>query len=136
MDAAFHQLSAAKDIDSCWTSKILVDIPAPKVLSNLLPQPSEFSKESLKGDTTSTTNIVCLSKAPSKEMLVVLNDLKYPPGTSFCFTGYKGSKDGSRLQSYIISKALETDGSELRVGSHNYYPTKNAWLFAYIIIIA
>ena len=123
MDAAFHQLSAAKVIDSCWTAKILVDIPAPKVLSNLLPQPSEFSKESLKGDTTSTTDI---SKAPSKEMLVVLNDLKYPPGTSFCFTGYKGSKDGDIFQSYIISKALETDGSELRVGTHNYYTTENA----------
>ena len=92
MDAAFHQLSVAKDIDSCWTAKILVDVPAPKVLSNLLPQPSEFGKESLKGDTTTTTNIVCLGKVPSDKMLVVLNDLKVPPGTSFFSQATRAAK--------------------------------------------
>ena len=126
MDAAFHQLSAAKVIDSCWTAKILVDIPAPKVLSNLLPQPSEFSKKSLKGDTKTTTDILCLSKTPTNEVLIVLHDLKYPSGTSFCFTGYMSRKDGRRLQYYIIPRSLETDESELRVGSHNYYCTENS----------
>ena len=126
MDASFHQLSAAKDQYSCWTAKILVDMPAPKVLSNLLPQPSEFSKESFKGDTKTTTAILCLSKTSTNEVLIVLNDLKYPSGTSFCFTGYMGRKDGRRFQYNIIPKSLETDESELRVGSHNYYCTENS----------
>ena len=54
-------------------------------------------------------------------MKVLLGGLSYPPGASLCYIGYKGTEDGERIVSYIISQASDSNGTELRSGCHDHY---------------
>ena len=83
MNNLYTKLSDAQEIDSKWQSSIIVDITTPKGLSDTLAlnQP-----KGLAIIDNSTTDIIPLLKESSlKEMMLLINELQYPVGTSFVF---------------------------------------------------
>ena len=127
MDFVYKKLAASQEDDSWWTGQILVEIAAAKELSHLSPECCIVLDEKLANDNTKpSTDIVWLSRAPSEQMKIVLDGLSYPPGASFCFIGYKGTEDGERLVSYIISQVSKSKGTELRSGRNDHDKKDNA----------
>ena len=57
-----------------------------------------------------------MAKPPEVLKVILIKELKYPPGASFCFDGYNGVDDQNRLVSHIIDTDVINNGSVLEKG--------------------
>ena len=56
--------------------------------------------------------------------VILLHELKYPKGSSFCFEGFNGVDDQHRLVSHIIDYAKKIDSTQLVPGCYNKTPSQ------------
>ena len=110
MSKEYENLCSARIKDSQWQPSIFIDIPVPQCISNLIPDCIDMKQPN-------KTNIVPLMARPSEVLKVILmKELNYPPGASFCFDGYNGVEDQDKLVSHIIDTDVINNGSVLEKG--------------------
>ena len=118
MSIAYDKLCAARYKDSQWQPSIFIDIPAPQCISAFIPDCIDIKQPN-------KTNMIPLMARPSEVLKVILiKQLKYPPGASFCYDGYNGVDDQDRLVSHIIDTDVMNNGSVLE--KCRMYRTKGA----------
>ena len=112
MDKYFNELSSAKELDSTWVSKLIVDIPTPgKFKLGQILDPSIVIKEHH-------------SQAAMLSTDIINNITNIQKGCSFCFEGYNGVEDYERLKNMLISCASTSDGTQLTVAIHDEFTNK------------
>jgi len=110
MSMAYEKLCAARIKDSQWQPSIFIDISAPQCISAFIPDCIDIKQ-------LNNTNIVSLMARPPEVLKVILiKELKYTPGASFCFVGYNGVEGKNRLVSHIIDTDVINNGSVLEKG--------------------
>ena len=110
MSKEYEKLCSTRIKDSQWQPSISIDIPAPQCISAFIPDCIDIKQPN-------KTNIVSLMAGPSEVLKVILmKELNYPPGASFCFVGYNGVEDQNRLVSHIIDTDVINNGSVLEKG--------------------
>ena len=112
IDSSYQSLLEASRDESSWTPKIIMNIPTPSLIRQLLP--SVFCN----GD---NTDIVLFNTKPSLHITTILkNALGYPEGCTFYFAGYDGVENADRLKKDIINAAA-ANGSTLTVDINDNY---------------
>ena len=112
IDSSYQSLVEASKDDSSWTPKIIMNIPTPSLIRQLMP--SAFCN----GD---KTDIVLFNTKPSLHIGTVLkNALFYPEGCTFYFAGYDGIENADRLKKDIINAAA-ANGSTLTIDINDQY---------------
>ena len=97
--SSFSNLIDASKKDSIWIPKILMNIALPTQIQHIKsPISTNIDK----------TDIVPFIQKPSIILSTILdNELKYPKGCTFHFSGYDGPQDGNRLKKDIITAAAK-----------------------------
>ena len=97
----FDKLHTARHADSTWIPKIILNIPNPPYVSNLL-SPSTTP--------INTTDIVPFLQIPSVQLGIILkNELNYPGHCNLCLEGYNGKDDSDKLDGSIIAAASKME---------------------------
>ena len=110
--ASFHSLLDASKEDSSWTPKIVMNIPTPSSIRQLMPSGCIDADK---------TDIVLFNSKPSLHVSTIMqNALGYPEGCTFYFSGYDGIENADQLKKDIINAAA-TNGSTLTVDISDHY---------------
>ena len=112
----YSNLDIARRQDSTWTPVILMPIPTPSAVKNLLDNPAASSVQ--------TDIVKHMSKPTIQLSLIYENECKYPKGCSFLFGGYNGTEDAKRLTSDIIKNA-SVYGTSLTILTNDLCKNKN-----------
>ena len=112
IDSSFQSLVEASKEDSSWTPKIVMNIPTPSSIRQLMPSAC------IDAD---STDIVLFNSKPSLHVSTIMqNALGYPEGCTFYFSGYDGIENADQLKKDIINAAA-TNGSILTVDINDHY---------------
>ena len=110
--STFCKLLLARNNDSCWQPKILMDISVPKTIHQLL---------GTSPITSSSIDIVTFTTQPSLAASSILESMyHYPKGCTLYFEGYDGVENADRLKKDIIIAATR-DGTILSVVTKDDY---------------
>ena len=112
IDSSFQSLVEASKEDSSWTPKIVMNIPTPSSIRQLMPSAC------IDAD---STDIVLFNSKPSLHVSTIMqNALGYPEGCTFYFSGYDGIENADQLKKDIINAAT-ANGSILTVDINDHY---------------
>ena len=112
IDSSYQSLLEASRDESSWTPKIIMNVPTPLLIRQLMPSAH------LSGG---NTDIVLFNTKPSLHITTILkNALGYPEGCTFYFAGYDGVENADRLKKDIINAAA-ANGSTLTVDINDNY---------------
>ena len=114
--SSFEQVQLALAKDSSWVPKIVMKISTPRIISQTINLPITDKHE---------TDIVHFMTTPSVQLSTICKTLLlYPKDCTFCFEGYNGIDDKSRLISDIFTAASK-NGSSLAIHVTDSYKTSS-----------
>ena len=122
MDNILKELSCLQELDSIWRSKLIVDIRTPQqLILHDIETSIDLKKNSIQVISVSSDIILFLTEPSYVNQLIMKDELNYPKGSSFCFEGYTGVDDLTKLKNYLIDCASRTDGTQIIVVIHNEF---------------
>ena len=113
--SSFTDLLLARNEDSSWQPEIIMDIPVPQYIKELLPV------NAIHGN---AIDIIPFTIKPSLMLSTLLkHQYNYPKNCTFCFEGYEGVERGDDLKKDIINAAA-LHGTVLTVDINDHYKAR------------